>query len=224
MLPKVLGMIQAYRPSITTTFIPRGAMPIPNTKAADNDTLISRRQCLLGLGGLIAGTVALASSNALAYAPNMKQIKLPSVRSLSFVNLHTGERAKKITYFEYGNYVPDALEEINHVLRDHRNNEVHAMDPKLMDALSLLHKKLGSSAEYKVISGYRSPDSNAKLAAKSGGVAKKSMHMQGKAIDIVLADRKLSEIRDAAKSLNIGGVGYYAGQFVHVDTGRVRSW
>src|SRR5690606_37493968 len=133
-------------------------------------------------------------------------------------------RAKKVTYFEYGNYVPDAMEEINHVLRDHRNNEVHAMDKKLMDFLHVLHSKLGSKQEFNVISGYRSPESNAKLAARSGGVATKSMHMQGKAIDINLADRSLTDIRDSAKAMKLGGVGFYSGQFVHVDTGRVRSW
>lgn len=189
-----------------------------------NETMLSRRQCLFGLGGFVAGSAMLANAPAHAYATHASKLDLAPVRTLSFLNTHTGERAKKITYFEYGNYVPDALSELNHVLRDHRNNQVHEMDAKLMDLLHVLHKKLGSNAEYKVISGYRSPESNAKLAAKSGGVAKKSLHMQGKAIDITLADASLRDIQSAAKSLKVGGVGYYSGQFVHVDTGRFRSW
>lgn len=187
-------------------------------------TVFSRRQCLLGLSGLVAGSVMMGATPALAYQNSRKKLDLAPVRTLSFLNTHTGERAKKITYFEYGNYVPDALVELNHVLRDHRNNQVHQMDPRLMDLLHALHRKLGSGAEYKVISAYRSPESNAKMAAKSNGVAKKSLHMQGMAMDIVLSDRSLKDIRDTAKAMKVGGVGYYSGQFVHVDTGRVRSW
>lgn len=185
---------------------------------------VSRRACLLGFGVAAAGATLLAASPSLAYSPSPKTLKLEPVRTLSFLNLHTGERAKKVTYFEYGNYIPDAMEELNHVLRDHRNNQVHAMDKKLMDLLHVLHAKLGSKSEIKVISAYRSPESNAKMAAASNGVAKKSMHMQGKAMDLQLTDRSLTDIRDAAKMLSLGGVGYYSGQFVHVDTGRVRSW
>lgn len=184
---------------------------------------VSRRQVLLGLG---AGAVALAASSpAMAALNRPKASVLAPIRSLSFQNLHTGETIKKITYFEYGNYVPDALADINKILRDHRTNDVAKIDPKLMDLLFALTKKLDSTAKIEIISGYRSPKSNAMLRKTGGGgVAKKSLHMEGKAIDLKLADRSLTAIRDAAKQLGLGGVGYYGGQFVHVDTGRVRSW
>ena len=99
------------------------------------------------------------------------------------------------------------------------------MDPQLLDLLHLLHRKTESNAPFHVISGYRSPKTNARLRSASNGVAKRSLHMQGKAIDIRLPDIKLSRLRDAAISLQAGGVGYYAkSNFLHLDTGRPRSW
>lgn len=185
------------------------------------DLQLSRRQLLFGFA---AGAGALAAAPAFAGLSKPANISLSPVRSLSFANLHTGETLKQVTYFEYGNYIPDALTEINHLLRDHRTGTATKMDPKLLDLLHMLHRKLDSGARFDIISGYRSPKTNAMLANRSGGVAKKSLHMQGKAIDLKLADRSLTSIRDAAKSLKSGGVGHYSGQFVHVDTGRVRSW
>jgi uncharacterized protein YcbK (DUF882 family) len=148
------------------------------------------------------------------------------VRSLAFDNIHTGEKLK-IDYWANGAYVADALGTINHLLRDYRNNEVHLIDLKLLDLLSALHRTLGSSAAFQVISGYRSPATNAMLHAESHGVAAKSLHMQGMAIDIRLSDRPLNVLHTAAQSLRLGGVGYYpnpASDFVHVDVGRVRYW
>jgi uncharacterized protein YcbK (DUF882 family) len=111
------------------------------------------------------------------------------------------------------------------VLRDHRTDEVAEMDPRLLDLLFNLQGKLGASTPFHVISGYRSPRSNAMLVAKGGGVAKKSLHMQGKAIDIRLPGRELADLRKAALGLKAGGVGYYPkSDFVHVDVGRVRHW
>ena len=180
----------------------------------------TRRKLITSMAGGLAG---LAATPALAYIPKDLPWQGDSHRELSFLNLHTGERAKSVAYFEQGRYVPGALAELNKILRDHRTDDMINMDPRLMDLLHVLQKRLGSAAEIEVISAYRSPASNAKLAARSGRVAKKSYHMKGMAIDIAMDDRGLRDIQKVAKSLNLGGVGRYR-KFVHVDTGPVRSW
>ncbi len=175
---------------------------------------LDRRKFLIG-----AATLA-----APAIIPSIAQAAVVRPKSLEFNNLHTGERLRT-TFWEAGHYIPDALTEINHVLRDHRTDEVHAIDPKLMDLLHALRGKLDTRAPFRVISGYRSPKTNAALSSGSGGVAKKSLHMQGMAIDIRVGDRTTAEVHKAAKSLKLGGVGaYYKSAFVHVDVGRVRYW
>jgi uncharacterized protein YcbK (DUF882 family) len=145
-------------------------------------------------------------------------------RSLAFKNLHTGE-SLRATFWAEGRYLNDELKAVNHVLRDHRSGDVHPMDPNLLDLLYALQQSVAVTGAFHIISGYRSPASNQKLRSKSGGVAKKSLHMQGKAIDIRLPGCKLKQLRDAALTLKAGGVGYYAkSDFIHVDTGRVRRW
>jgi uncharacterized protein YcbK (DUF882 family) len=147
-----------------------------------------------------------------------------AARSLSFDNLHTGEKLR-VDYWTDGAYVPDALHSINFVLRDYRNGEIHVIEPKLLDLLNALHAQLESSAPFSVISGYRSPQTNAMLHEHSPGVATHSLHMQGMAIDIRLADRGLRDLHRTAVSLRAGGVGYYPSlDFVHVDVGRMRYW
>jgi uncharacterized protein YcbK (DUF882 family) len=149
---------------------------------------------------------------------------LHSVRSLSFLHLHTDEKLK-VTYFENGKYVKGALDEINYILRDFRNDKTAPIDKALLDKLVVLRAKLRSNSPFEIISAYRSPETNAMLHARSGGVATKSQHLLGKAIDIRLADRDLREVQRAALSLGGGGVGYYARSgFVHLDTGPERSW
>jgi len=148
---------------------------------------------------------------------------LSGSRSLSFYNLHTGESLNTV-YWE-GTYLPDQLTQINRILRDHRNDEVHAIAPRLLDTLFALSSKLGSRKPFEIISGFRSPTTNARLRQEGHNVAEHSLHMDGLAVDIRLADRKLAALRDAALTLKAGGVGYYPNdQFVHVDVGRVRSW
>lgn len=145
-------------------------------------------------------------------------------RSLSFLHLHTGERLTS-TYFADGSYLRPELDAIDHVLRDHRTNEVRPIDPSLLDLVHELVRALGSNSPIEVISGYRSPATNAMLAAGSGRVARHSLHMDGMAIDLRLGDVRLAHLRDAALAMRAGGVGYYPrSDFVHVDTGRVRSW
>lgn len=162
---------------------------------------------------------------ALSIVPKIARASLlDNARKLHFYNTHTGETLK-VTYWEQGNYHPHALQEIAHVLRDHRNNKEHAIDQHLLDVLANLHSRMESTAPFEVISGYRSPESNSMLHAHTSGVAKYSQHMSGKAIDIRLPGRQLSQLHKVALSLRQGGVGYYpASDFVHVDTGPIRQW
>jgi len=149
---------------------------------------------------------------------------MPPSRELRFENLHTDERLA-VQYSAAGQYLEDALAEINRVLRDFRTGDVGAIDPALLDLLHGLQQRTGSRQAFQVISGYRSPATNATLHRRSSGVAEHSLHMQGRAIDIRLAGVRLPDLRDAALSLQLGGVGFYpASNFVHVDTGRVRAW
>jgi uncharacterized protein YcbK (DUF882 family) len=148
----------------------------------------------------------------------------PAERTLRLYNTHTGESLRSVFWAE-GQFIPDALKDINKLLRDHRNNEIAEMDPKLIVLLNDVSDKFGDSQVLHIISGYRSPESNAKLHANSSGVAKHSMHMEGKAIDIRMPGKDLAQLHKAAMSMKAGGVGYYPdSQFVHMDTGRVRYW
>src|SRR5579864_2023090 len=146
------------------------------------------------------------------------------MRSLSMYNVHTGE-SLNTTYWEYGDYVPGALEEVNHFFRDFRANEIKPIDPRLLDILYSMHRQLDTSKPINLVSGYRSPATNAWLASFMEGVAPHSMHVEGRAADINIPGRQLSFLQRVALALQGGGVGYYprAG-FVHVDTGRVRRW
>jgi uncharacterized protein YcbK (DUF882 family) len=173
---------------------------------------------------LFGGALALAGAAALTPLTPALAFPEADVRRLAFANLHTGE-SLNVAYWERGAYVPDALKAVNKVLRDFRNNEVHAIEPRLLDALVALSGKVDRHAPFQVISGYRSPATNAALHAMSDGVASHSLHMDGKAIDIRIAGVALSHLRDAALNLGLGGVGYYpTSDFVHVDVGRVRRW
>ena len=178
--------------------------------------ILRRRQVLAGGLALMGGALSLDRASLAA-------LERPS-RSLSFSNLHTGEKLR-VEYWERGRYLPDALEGINRVLRDFRTGEIHSISPRLLDLLSMLHTRLETDRPFQVISGYRSPITNAALHANSAGVSSHSLHMDGMAIDIKLSDRKLSDLYNAALELGGGGVGYYPkSDFVHLDVGRVRRW
>lgn len=145
-------------------------------------------------------------------------------RVLRFSHLHTAERLE-VAYRAGGRYLPSGLSAVNHLLRDFRTGDEHAIDPGLLDLLHALHTSTGSQRPFAVISAYRSPATNSMLRRHGGGVASGSLHMQGRAIDIRLADVPLAVLRDAALDLRRGGVGFYpSSNFVHVDTGRVRHW
>jgi uncharacterized protein YcbK (DUF882 family) len=171
----------------------------------------------------LKGSVALASAFSLPALARTAQAA-PGERILRLYNTHTGETVRSVFWAE-GQFIPDALQDINKVLRDHRNNKIAPIDPQLLVLLNEVSAKFGDNQLVHVISGYRSPESNAKLRANSSGVAKHSMHMDGKAIDIRLPGRDLAQLRKAAMAMRGGGVGYYPdSQFVHMDTGRVRYW
>lgn len=164
--------------------------------------------------------------SAVSLFPNLglANSTFPYKKSLSFYNTHTGEKLDT-TFWADGVYIPESLAEINYLLRDHRNNAVTEMNIELFDLLYTLRTNLDSREPFHVISGYRSPETNAKLRNHSTGVAKKSLHMEGKAIDINLPGRNLADLRKVAIGLGQGGVGYYpSSNFVHVDRGRVRTW
>ena len=145
-------------------------------------------------------------------------------RCLAFYHTHTGE-ALDIVYREGNEYLPDALENIDGFLRDFRSGEAHPIDPTLLDQLHDIQRALGKTGRYEIISAYRSPKTNNMLRGKSNGVAKRSLHMQGRALDIRLTDVSTDKLRAAALELKSGGVGYYPkSKFIHIDTGRVRRW
>jgi uncharacterized protein YcbK (DUF882 family) len=180
-----------------------------------------RRNFLRTSGKLMMGGLMLPfAQKALAKLPER-----PKARSLSFNHTHTGERIS-LVYAIDTHYVPEALTVLNHFLRDHYSGEVGQIDPQLFDLLHHLRLELGSSEPFQVISGYRCEETNQTLkATRGGGVAKHSLHMEGKAIDIRLPKISLADVRDAARDLKLGGVGYYPrSKFVHVDTGQVRHW
>lgn len=146
-------------------------------------------------------------------------------RRLRFFHTHTGERID-IVYRRGNDYLPEALSQLDHFLRDHRTGEVHRYDPRLFDLLSDLTSAIGRpEAEINVVCGYRSPWSNEYLRTHTSGVAKHSLHMEAEAIDIRLPGVKTFDFRNAALALARGGVGYYPqSNFIHVDVGRVRRW
>ena len=151
-------------------------------------------------------------------------LPLGDFRRAAIHNLHTGE-ALDVVYWEQGKYVPDALAEAMRVMRDWRNGEEHVMDPRLFDVLHGVQAKLGTNKPFQLISGYRSPETNAHLHAESGQVASHSQHMLGKASDIRVEGVDLAVLHRAAQSLKAGGVGFYpVSDFVHVDVGPVRQW
>ena len=144
-------------------------------------------------------------------------------RALSFLNLHTSEKLK-VVYWANGAYVPESIADINRVLRDHRTGTIHQIDCRLLDLLSGIRTKLDTTEPFQIISGYRSPQTNAMLRGHSNGVASHSLHMDGMAADLTVPGRSLELLKKAALSMKSGGVGYYPRQFVHVDVGRVRTW
>ena len=179
--------------------------------------MLSRRSFMI-LGA------AASSSPALFTPPAEAALHGHVERSIALHNIHTGE-SLKTTYWVEGRYQVAALRQVNHLLRDHHSGTIHTMDPRVIDLVCALQHKFGSKKPFQVISGYRSPGTNAYLAAHTDGVAQHSLHMEGKAIDIRLEGTSIGNLGRAARSLRAGGVGQYPESgFVHVDVGRVRHW
>ena len=179
---------------------------------------LSRRRFLKGI----------AYGSAMAFGtPKVVQASFSGFnadKTLFLEHHHTGE-SLKLTYFERGRYVYGALEEVSYFLRDYHNDRMHSVDPALLDQLYDVKLLLGSNKPFHIVSGYRSPETNASLRRHSHGVARNSLHMEGKAVDIRMEGYSARTIRDAALALQIGGVGYYPrSNFVHLDTGDIRTW
>lgn len=190
------------------------------TDMAEQDMFskIDRRKILTGGSSLLLGAtlsmIDAHTSRAQAYVE----------RGITISNMHTGENFSDV-YWKDGRYLPTAFRQINHVMRDHRQNEIFPIDPRLMDIIYALWWRSGARQGYEVLSGYRTPKTNAMLRRRSKGVAKNSLHMYGQAVDIRLPGVGLKTLRNQALNLKAGGVGYYPkSHFVHIDTGRVRHW
>jgi len=174
---------------------------------------LSRRSFVSGILSLPFASAALA-----------KTIADNHQRSLSFYHTHT-DKSLNIVYFDGKSYLPSALSEINQFLSDFRTGDIHPIEIRLLDAIYLLQHQSGVDNKFEVISAYRSPKTNQQLRKTTSGVAKKSLHMQGKAIDIRLRGVRTTTLRDTAIAMKLGGVGYYRrSNFIHLDTGHVRHW
>jgi len=187
---------------------------------------LSRRRFLslgvsLGLGGIAAaGFVPAASASMMA----RDDYSMNGARRVSFRNSHTGETFSGV-YRVGDKYLPDAFDQINIVMRDFRSNEIFPIDPRVIDIIYTVHQQTRSHEPYEILSGYRCPKTNARLRRGGEGVAKNSLHMTGQAVDLRLPGFNTRRIREIAVSLRAGGVGYYPkSDFVHMDSGDVRSW
>lgn len=205
-----------------------------NATIDENSEILSRRKFLkklaygyaLALGGCGVETAVIrdGGQEGIAQQSHARNRHSPGHRALSFEHTHTGEKLKS-TYFERGNYIEGALHEINYLLRDFRTDDIHPIDTALLDQLYDLKQTLVFNKPFQIISGYRSPFTNAQLRKNSHGVADHSYHLQGRAIDIRVEGVSSSTIRNTALTMAQGGVGYYPrNNFVHLDTGKYRTW
>lgn len=167
--------------------------------------------CILGLVAGFANVLPASARETIGY-------------SIAIKNAHTGETFRGV-YRVGGYYVPRAFRQINHIMRDHRSNDLHPIDPRLIDILAKLQKRCACAEPLTVLSGYRSPSTNAMLRKISHNVARNSFHMKGRAADIRVPGKSAGEVHQVAMSIHGGGVGFYPRRsFVHVDTGDIRHW
>ena len=183
---------------------------------SERDAVAGRRRFLRGV---LWGVSALACAAPVrAFAASLEE------RSIQLFNTHTGEELRTC-FYRAGEYCGDALSSLTHLLRDFRNGEQAPIDPGVFDILHEVAVAADREPRFEVISGYRSPATNAMLNERSSGVARRSLHMDGRAIDVRLQGYSTAKLRDVALALQRGGVGYYAkSDFVHLDTGRIRTW
>jgi uncharacterized protein YcbK (DUF882 family) len=176
-------------------------------------SLLSRRR-LLGVAVAVTAVGLVDPAPAISYAP----------RSIALYNTHTGEWLRTV-YWADGHYIRDAVRDINWILRDHHTDEIRPMDAGVLDVLGMLRERLDTPGPFLVVSGYRSPATNMRRYQRHEGAAKYSYHIKGMAVDLRSESRSLGQVRDAALSLQCGGVGYYPrSDFVHVDCGPIRRW
>ena len=179
---------------------------------------ISRR----GLLGAFAATAVVAAPTYTKAAGFLRGAG--DIRRLKMYNGRTGESMDAIYWIE-GDYIKDSIKEVNYFMRDWRRDEVKAIDIRTLDIIAAAHNLLDVSEPYMLLSGYRSPATNAMLRSRSGGVAKNSLHLRGQAADLRLNSRSVNQMAKAAEACRAGGVGRYHGSnFVHMDCGVVRSW
>ena len=191
---------------------------LENRTSDDSDIVLSRRRFVRHLA---CGSLLTLGAPVIAEAA---KARFPTHKTLALQNINTGDKLK-LTYFEKGRYIHSALEEIDYVLRDYRTGDVHRMDPDLLDLLYDLKLAVGANRPFEIICGYRSPVTNANLHRHRSGVANNSLHMQGRAIDIRLDGFDTKHLRNVAISMHRGGVGYYPkSDFIHLDTGKPRTW
>jgi uncharacterized protein YcbK (DUF882 family) len=186
--------------------------------ALNIDTVVKRREFLK--------TGAIVATAAQLWMPTVADAKAftGSGRVVQIHNAHTGETFDG-EYWADGKYHPDAFREIKKIFRDHRSGDIFPIDPRLIDVMYVLHNRAESNKAFRLFSGYRSPATNRKLRKLTSGVAEKSLHMLGQAVDLRLPGTNLHNLRKAAINLKAGGVGYYPdSHFLHLDTGRVRHW
>ena len=177
------------------------------------------RRALLGAFAATAVTAAPTFANAAGFLRGAGDI-----RCIKMFSGRTGERIDMIYWIE-GEYIKDAVKEVNHFMRDWRTDGVKSMDLRTVDIMAASHNLLDVNEPYMLLSGYRSPQTNAMLRSRSRGVAKNSLHMRGQAADLRLASRSVNQMAKAAAACRGGGVGRYSGSnFVHMDCGVVRTW
>jgi uncharacterized protein YcbK (DUF882 family) len=201
----------------------------------DEDNVIASRRkflktlaggSMLALSGCGVENAAIGDEGRYGFTQQIQGTNshTPKYKTLSFEHTHTGEKLK-LTYFEHGRYIEEALQQINYLLRDFRTDNVHPIDTALLDQLFDLKQTLGVNKTFHIISGYRSPLTNTLLRKHSHGVAEHSFHLQGRAIDIRVEGVSSKVIRNASLTMAQGGVGYYPrNNFVHLDTGKFRTW
>jgi uncharacterized protein YcbK (DUF882 family) len=186
------------------------------------------RRRVLQVGGTLAGGILAGVSGKVSAesgdAAGSHDAAVATSKRITLRNIHTDEKVD-VEFYRGDAYVPEALASIQKLLRDWRNNDQHPIDPKLMDYLYDVAHTVGVEPAFSVISGYRSPETNAQLHERSSGVSSHSLHMEGRAIDVRLAGVSCADLAQHALDMQRGGVGYYRqSDFVHLDTGRFRTW
>ncbi len=175
------------------------------------------------------GLLRAFAATAVTAAPVMANATgfLRGAGDIRRIRMHNGRAGESIDmiYWVNGEYIRPALDEIAFFMRDWRNNQTHRIDPRTIDIMTAAHNLLDTSEPYTLLSGYRSPQTNAMLRSQSSGVARNSLHMRGEAADLRLSSRNVTQVFEAARACNAGGVGRYArSNFVHMDCGDVRAW